>query len=307
MTPYFGKFVGYSVAKGKLTLALHYRLESRKLEAENKLLVDQFTFGGKVESRTATKLPVKLAVSLLKDRNGLIDLDLPITGSLDDPKFRLGKVVWKALGNVLTKIVTSPFALLGKAFGGGQELSFVEFEAGRETLSPASRQRLDALASALAERPALKLEVIGRADETADAEGLRRLRFERKVKLWKMEELAKAGAAPVSIDEVVVPEEEWPACLKKAYKKERFEKPRTSLGLTKDIPPAEMESLMLANVEVGPGAVAQLALSRAQAVKAYLVGTGKVEAGRVFLVQPGSRPAGKKEGVKESRVDFSLE
>ncbi len=306
MTPYFGKYAGYAVARGKLTMTVEYRIENRKLEAKNKLVVDQFAFGDKMESSTATKLPVRLAVSLLKDRNGVIDLDLPISGSLDDPKFKLGSIIWKVLGNLISKAVTSPFSLLGKLFGGGQELSAVEFDAGRDTLTPASRQRLDALATALHERPALKLEAQGRIDPGNDAEGLRRARFERKVKAQKMDELLKKGAAPPSLDDVVVSAEEWPAVLKKAYKKEKFKKPRTALGFAKDLPPEEMEKLMLANLTVAPEDLRQLALSRAEAVRSYLLATGKVDSDRIFLVEPGKGPAEKKENLKESRVDFVL-
>src|SRR5207244_13063568 len=94
-TPYSGKYAGYAITRGALTMEVSYKLQNRKLAAQNRFLVDRFEFGDKVDSKTATKLPVKLAVSLLKDKDGLIDLDRPIEGSLDDPKFRIGKVIWK--------------------------------------------------------------------------------------------------------------------------------------------------------------------------------------------------------------------
>ena len=305
MTPYFVKYAGYSVQKGRLTMNVAYKLNERRLEAQNSFLVDQFTFGEKVESPTATKLPVKLAVSLLKDPDGVIRLDVPISGSVDDPKFRVGPIVWKIIGNVLKKAVLSPFALLGRLGGGGPELSFVDFAPGASSLDGEAVKRLDALAAALGKRPALKLEVEGKVDAAKDAEGLQRLLYERKVKVRKAEELAKAGTPAASVDEVVVSKEEWPEYLERAYRKERFPKPRTALGLVKQIPPEEMEKLMLANLVVTPDDLRQLALARATVVKERLLGPGQVAPDRVFLVDPAAA-AEPKPGESLTRAAFVL-
>lgn len=305
MTPYFVKYAGYSVQKGRLTMNVAYRLNERRLEAQNSFLVDQFTFGEKVESPTATKLPVKLAVSLLKDPDGVIRLDVPISGSVDDPKFRVGPIVWKIIGNILVKAISSPFALLGRLGGGKEELSFVDFAPGVSALDAEAVRRLDALATALGKRPALTLEVEGKVDVEKDAEGLRTLLYERKVKARKAEALAKAGSPVPPVDEVVVPKEEWPEYLERAYGKERFPKPRTALGLVKKIPPEEMEKLILANLAISPDDLRQLALARASAVKAHLLGPGQVAPDRVFLVDPA--PAGEaKPGESRTRAAFVL-
>lgn len=306
-TPYSGKYAGYTIARGALTMEVAYKLENRKLAAQNRFLVDQFDFGEKVESKTATKLPVRLAVSLLKDKDGLIDLDLPIEGSLDDPKFRLGKVIWKILGNLIGKAVTAPFSLLGKLLGGGgQEFSSVEFADGRETPDEAARKKLDALSTALQNRPALKLEATGRTSGDKDREGLKRLRLQRKVKAQKLADLAKKGQAPAGVDDVVVEEKEYETWLAKAYKKEKFPKPRNFLGIAKDLPASEMENLMLSNLAVTDDDLRQLAMARANAVKDYLVATGKVDAARVFVLEPGAKPAEPAGKAPPSRVDFSL-
>jgi hypothetical protein len=306
-TPYSGKYAGYAITRGALTMEVSYKLQNRKLAAQNRFLVDQFEFGDKVDSKTATKLPVKLAVSLLRDKDGLIDLDLPIEGSLDDPKFRIGKVVWKLIGNLIGKAVTAPFALLGKLFGGGgQELSSVDFAEGRDTPDDAAKKKLDALAKALESRPALKLEATGRFSGEKDREGLKRLRLDRKVKAQKLADLAKKGEAPASVDDVAVGENEYGAWLKKAYGKEKFPKPRNVLGIAKDLPAVEMENLMLANLVVTDDDLRQLALSRANGVKDYLTGPGKVEAARVFVLEPGEKPAEPTDKGRGSRVDFSL-
>ena len=128
--PYSGKFAGYNISKGKLTTELHYKVDGRKLDAQHHIVIDQLEFGDKTASKDAVSLPIKLAVALLKDRNGVIDLNLPVSGSLDDPKFRLGPIIWKVFVNILEKAVTAPFALLGALFGGGPDLQFIDFHPG---------------------------------------------------------------------------------------------------------------------------------------------------------------------------------
>ena len=130
VTPYSGHFAGYKIAKGKLTADLKYHIEDRKLTASHHIVVDQLQLGDKVDSPDAVNLPLKLAVALLKDRNGVIDLDLPVTGSLDDPQFRIGPIIWKVFVNLLEKAVTAPFSLLGHLFGGGDQVNIMEFAPG---------------------------------------------------------------------------------------------------------------------------------------------------------------------------------
>jgi uncharacterized protein DUF748 len=157
--PYSGKFAGYNISKGKLSTELRYKIEDRKLDAQHHIVVDNLEFGDKTDSKDAAPIPIKLAVALLKDRNGVIDLQLPIGGSLDDPSFRLAPIIWKALLGLLTKIATAPFALLGSLFGGGDELAYVDFQAGSADLPAAQLEQLDKLAHALSERPQLRLDV----------------------------------------------------------------------------------------------------------------------------------------------------
>ena len=306
-TPYSGKYAGYAIARGTLTMELSYKLQNRRLAASNHFLVDQFDFGEKVESKAATKLPVRLAVALLRDKDGLIDLDLPIEGSLDDPKFRIGKIIWKVLGNVIAKAATAPFALLGKLLGGGgQEFSSVDFADGRDAPDEAAKKKLDALAKALENRPGLKLEATGRTSGDKDRAALQRLRLDRKVKAQKLAGLVKKGEAPASVDDVLVDPQEYGDWLKKAYKKEKFSKPRNFLGIAKDLPAEEMEKLMLANLAATDDDLRQLALARANAVKDYLTGAGKIDPARVFVLEPGSKLASPTEKAPAARVDFAL-
>ena len=306
MTPYSGRYAGYTIQKGKLSLSLKYRIVRRKLDADNKVIIDQFTFGDPVDSPDATKLPVRLAVSLLKDRKGEISLDLPVTGSLDDPQFSVWGVVVKIITNLLAKAATSPFALIGALVGGGEELSHVEFAYGKSDLDVPMEAKLKTLAKALYERPALKLEVAGHVDVQKDLDGLRQSQFDRKLKAQKLNELVKKGAAAASLADITVEQNEYPTYLALAYKKETFPKPRNFLGMAKDLPAPEMEKLILTHIQVTDDDLRQLAMQRAQRVKDYLLKSGQVEPERVFLVDPQTLPQGKKDTLKDSRVDFVI-
>ena len=164
--PYSGRFAGYNIAKGSLTTDLQYLIEDRKLEAKHHIRIDQLEWGEATESKEAVPLPVKLATSLLKDVDGVIDLNVPVNGTLDDPKFRIGPIVWQIIKNILVKAVTAPFRLLGSLFKGAEEAQFVQFAPGEATLDPAAAEQMSALAKGLAQKPEIKLDVpIGVVEE----------------------------------------------------------------------------------------------------------------------------------------------
>ncbi|MBS1163708.1 MAG: ATPase involved in pili bisis [Burkholderiaceae bacterium] len=279
-----------------------YFIENRKLSAENRVVLDQLTFGEKVESPTATKLPVLLAVALLKDRNGVIDIDLPISGSIDDPQFSVGGLIVRVIVNLLVKVVTSPFALIGSLVGGGEELSYVEFAPGSAQLGADAQAKLQSIGKALADRPALKLDIAGRVDPEADREGLRKASLERQVRAQKAKELGKAAdAADVAVDAA-----EYPKYLTAAYRAADFPKPRNVIGFVKDLPVPEMETLLLTHASATDEDLRRLANERAQSVKTWLVETGRIAPERVFLVAPNVSGDGIKDKGRASRVDFSL-
>src|SRR5690606_26135606 len=286
LSPYAVKYAGYGIERGKLSLAATYHIAERKLTAENRIYLDQLTFGEPLESPTATKLQVTLVIALHKDRNGVIDINLPISGSLDDPQFSIGGLIVQVFVNLIAKAVTSPFALLGALAGGGDELSYVEFSPGSAALADAGARTLRSLSKALIERPGLRLDIAGRVAPEADREALMRASLARKVRAQKLDDLRRAGNAPESADAVAVPAEEYEKYLRRAYAAEKFDKPRNALGFAKELPVAEMERLMLANTSIGEDDLRLLANARAQAAKEWLVGEGEVPAERVFLVAP---------------------
>jgi uncharacterized protein involved in outer membrane biogenesis len=305
-TPYAGKYVGYTVEKGKLSFDLKYLIVKKKLESQNYIFLDQLTLGDKIENPQATKWPVKLAIALLKDRKGEIKLDIPVTGSLDDPKFSVWGIIIKILINLISKAATSPFSLLGAVFGGGEELSFVEFDFGSTTITEPNVKKLDTIVKALHDRPSLKMDIEGHVDIEKDKDGAKQYLFNRKVKAQKLKEMVKKGQPVVPVDDIKIEPPEYEKYLKMAYKEEKFPKPKNVIGMAKDLPAPEMEKLMLTYIEVKEGDLRTLASQRAMKVKDAILKSGQVEPERVFLLEPKSLAPEKKEKVKDSRVDFKL-
>ena len=308
VTPYTGRYLGYTVDKGKLFLDLSYRVENKVLVASNKIFLDQFTFGSSVESADAVNLPVKLAVALLKDRNGEIHLDVPVSGQTDDPEFSLLRIVWQVLGNLLVKAATSPFALL-TSFAGGEDFSAVQFAPGSAKLSELDRKNLAKLATVLVDRPALKLELTGHAEATIDEEAYRRQLLENRIKRVKFLESArnKEIAAGQTVEMIEVTVAERPRYLKEVYRKEDLPKPRNVIGLLKDLPDEEMEKLILSHTMIGPAQLSELAWARSAAVKDELVEQNGLPAERIFQNNVEIvRPKDKADDWSGNRVEFGV-
>ena len=308
LTPYSGAYLGYAVDKGKLFLDLMYHIENKQLVSENKVFIDQFTFGDKVESDTATKLPVRLAIALLKDSKGEIHLDLPVTGRTDDPKFSIWKVIGQVLMNLLEKAATAPFKLLGSLFGGTENFSSVTFSPGSATFSVAEAQKLTKLGKVLTDRPALNLEVTGFVDKERDPEGYRQELLLKKMKNEKFLSLVKEKKNLLSqtAETMEIGPEESSRWLAAVYKKEKFPKPRNAIGFVKDLPDPEMKKLIFANTTVGDEELALLARERAVAVKNYLVSEAKAPRERVFEKTGAIFENPKEADTPSSRVEFGL-
>lgn len=182
LTPYSATFAGRKIQSGKLSIDLEYKIKNRVLDGNNTLVMDKLTLGERVESATATNLPLDLALAILQDADGRISLGLPVSGSLDDPQFSYGALVWKALANVLGKVVTSPFRALGAMLGiDGDKLDKLAFDAGSAELQPPEREKLNHVATLLAKRPTLSLQVRGDYNPQADREAIREWRLRRAV------------------------------------------------------------------------------------------------------------------------------
>ena len=303
LSPYSGKYAGYPITKGRLTMDVHYQLDQGKLNADNHIVLTQLTFGDRIEGPGVSHLPVKLAVALLKDSNGNIDIHVPVSGSLNDPHFSLGGVIWQAFVNLIKRAVTAPFRLLGSAMGGGgnQDLGYVEFAPGSDKLDAQANSRLAQIVTILTKKPDLKLDVTGRVDPSFDQDGLRTVMVDDLVQKEQADDIgtAAATAAPVKPGT-----DDYNKYLEKAYKHDKFKKPRDLVGLAKSEPPDTMIKLMEANVIVDQDALRHLAERRADAVRQYM--HGKIDDGRVFVLAPKLDAKGIDDKGKTTRDDFGL-
>lgn len=303
--PYAEKYLGYRLDKGLLSMDLTYLVEENRLRGENKAVLTQLSLGESVSSPSATSLPIKLAIALLKDRKGNIDIDLPVKGDLDDPEFSIGGIVLKMLGNLILDIVTSPFKVLGALFGGGESLSHIDFPAGVAALSSANKAKLDDLAKILYERPALNLEIEGRFDREEDTLGLRKNRFDQQLKAAKLKALMAAGRPARPLAEITISQEERDDIIRRTYEAADFPKPRDEKDQPKELPPAEMAKMLYTAIQVSDDDLRHLAHQRALATKTYLLKEGNVAPERLFVLEP-KLTEGADRGTQESRVAFSL-
>jgi hypothetical protein len=295
VTPYSGHFAGYKISKGKLTVDLKYHIENRQLTATHHIVVDQLQLGDKVDSPDAVNLPLKLAVALLKDRNGVIDLDLPVTGSLDDPQFRMGPIIWKVFVNLLEKAVTAPFSLLGHLFGGGDQVNIVEFAPGSAVLDATAQSRLQSVAKALDARPGLELDVPSTYSTVTDTPALAQLRLQSQLR-------KRAGVA----EDVPLPTD--PAMqfnlLLAQYREDFGAKAplpplttaittaKKSKGVTPDFAPAgaELTAALLERIKIDEAQLQQLGTRRAHAVQDALLQGTKIDPVRIFLINGAAQP-----------------
>ncbi|SAK89355.1 AsmA family protein [Caballeronia temeraria] len=305
LTPYSSKYAGYPITKGKLNVDLHYMLADNKLTANNHLFIDQLTFGDHIDNPTATKLPVRLAVSLLKNSRGEIDVNIPISGSLDNPEFSIGGLVWQAIVNLVQKAVTAPFTLLAHAFGGGggEDLNYIEFDAGSATLNDAAQKKLDTIAKALADKPSIRMDVTGRVDPKTDEPALRTAWLDQQVKRAKVRDMSSNGEN-VDWNAIRISDADYDKYLTKAYKSADFKKPTNLIGMTKSISDDDMKAALTKNAPVDEGSLRDLAQRRAQAVQEYF--DGKIDSARIFVVAPKMNADDIKDKGAGSRVELGL-
>lgn len=285
LSPYTVKYAGYGIERGKLSVDVAYKIDpDGQLVASNQIVLNQLSFGERVAGSEAPNLPVKLAVALLADRNGVIDINLPVSGSINDPQFRLAPIIFKLILNLIGKAITAPFSLIASAFGGGAESpSQVVFAPGSAVLASENQTRLETVAKALTDRPALQITVVGHSDLEAERSDYQRMRLDERVLAEKRRVLARDGQ-PIP-EKLAVSAEEYPALLKEVYRRADIPKPRNLIGIAKDIPQTEMEALLLASIPVTPDALRDLAVARGQAVKDFLASRALPE-DRMFLGAP---------------------
>ncbi|WED21495.1 DUF748 domain-containing protein [Vibrio sp. JC009] len=298
VNPYSGTYAGYYIDKGQLSLDIKYRLEQNQLEGKNHILVDQLQLGKRSESELATSLPVSLAIALLQDRNGVIDLGFEVAGDTENPEFSIGGIVAKAIVNIITKAVTAPFSLLSNLVGSEEELNFIEFDPGIATLNSAGENRLEKLAKALQSRPQLRVNVEGSVLPADDSRALAEMSLQKKLLtesgLTELPEDLTASRIPQSGPLTLALEKLFTQELKQDLAAERAKAEQKVLESTEagaEIDQEQVTTLLnigmynqLLNAqEISEHDLGSLAETRAQAVKAFLVGN-EIEPGRIFIL-----------------------
>ncbi len=303
-SPYSGRYAGYAIERGKLSMDVAYKIDpDGKLDAKNQVILNQLTFGDKVASPDATKLPVLLAVALLKDRNGVIDLNLPISGSINDPQFSVFGLVLKVIGNLLVKAVTAPFALL--AGGGGEDLSFVAFAPGTTAFTDAGRASLDKVGKALLDRPALRMTVTGSSDPQSEREAIQQAALTARIAAEQKRDALRDGAAADAALPALTPAQRE-TIVKRIYSDTKLpDKPRNAFGFARDIPVAEMEALLRGATPVTTDSARELALQRGVAVRDALIAKG-LPSERLFLAAPKLRAATEADAAWSPRALLAL-
>ena len=308
--PYSGKFAGYNIAKGKLSTDLHYKVDGRKLDAQHHIVVDQLEFGDKTESKQAVSLPIKLAVSLLKNRDGVIELDLPVTGSLDDPQFKIGPIIWKVFVDLLEKAVTAPFAMLGRLFGGGPDLQFIDFEPGAADLDASATAKLQTIIKALNERPQLKIDVPIAVVESIDRPSLVEAQYKAEVHDAQTAFAAKKKSVSASAPFEQLDPATRLDILAQLYQKDFGSEPKypdtvTSIKAKPDLLAAKIDFLsgaLHSHVNVSATDFTDLGQLRAHNLQQLLLKDSQIDPERVFLV---ANDKAKAEGDKV-RLELSL-
>ncbi|PIF49442.1 uncharacterized protein involved in outer membrane biogenesis [Pseudomonas sp. 29] len=288
LTPYSGKFAGYRIRKGRLNLDLHYLITKGQLKAENKVVVEQLQLGEKVDSPDAVSLPLKLAIALLKDVDGKISIELPVTGDLNNPQFSVMPIVWQTLRNLIVKAAAAPFKMIGGLISGGssQDLGTVSFAPGSSELSKDAEAALIKLSQALKERPALRLEIEGTAAKSSDGPLLAEQRLEREYQYNYYKMLQRRGdKVPAQASLLQVPDSEKGPLLEGIYRTRlKTQPPAEWKDLGKEERTAKMREGVIKFWSGSEVLLRQLGQDRASSIKDYLVDKGQLADDRVYFI-----------------------
>ncbi|CCH48702.1 DUF748 domain-containing protein [Pseudodesulfovibrio piezophilus] len=308
LSPYTVRSLAYPIEKGRLSADVKFKTENWVLSADNTFFIEQLILGAKDKRPNAPSVPVKFGLALLQDSNGDMELNLPIRGRLDDPDFRIGGIVFRAITSLFVKALASPFSLIGSIFGGGGEnMDFVVFEPGKHSLDAAGKRKLEATIKALSQRSALKLEIDGGIDPIADSQGLQDVIFDNKLKQQKYDSLSRKERAATTVEELTIAPDEYEEFLFEAYKEEPDpDDIRPTTLFMVDIQPVPiMEKFIQDHIIITKNLLDELAMQRAAAVKTYILTQNPSLAERVYLLDKHSETT-KKAGVPQYRADLGI-
>lgn len=310
LSVYSGRYIGRAIEKGKLNLELDYLVENKKLDAENRILLDQLSLGRRVESEDAVNLPVGLAVALLKNRKGEINLDLPVSGRLDNPKFSAAGIIIQSLKNMIAKAATSPFALVSSIVSGGEELRYIQFRPGNAELAESARKKLDSIQKLLYKRPELNIELTGYSDPAEDRKALAAKALERKILAAKWEKKSGEKKKAVELSDIELTEKERLKYLRQVYKETVLSgkdassdaKPLSDETLT----PEEMKKEIRKRIRIKDAELRLLVQKRIKRVKGFILEDKRLEAERLFIKEADTLKPPDPGKFKLSRVEIGL-
>lgn len=308
ISSYMVQFAGYKVEKGKMSLELNYKVANKVLTASNNILIDRFELGEKVENPNAVSLPLELAVALMKDSDGKIKMHVPITGSLEDPKFSISHLVADAIVNAISKVITSPFRALASLIGSEQDLSTISFTAGDAVLNKQQISKLDDLVKALKARPVLSLEIKGAAFQELDWPAVSDDALYDQLKRIKAAEINKQGGRKIRAEHVVISDQDYRRLMEQLFA-EKFPLmvEKTLLGRLRLVGSkadtntdefyAVAKEKLSAIIQPEPQRLKDLASQRAQAIANYLVQKGGIANERIFILDTAIDPAREGNGI----------
>ena len=284
LTPYSAKFAGYRIDKGKLSLDLNYQVANRQLVASNKLVLNQLSLGERVDSPDAKNLPLRLAVAILKDSHGVIDLNIPITGSLDDPKFKVGPIIWQAVVNVVTKVATAPFRFLASLVNGQDDIDNIPFDLANSQLNEQASTNVQKVADILQKKADLQIEVRGNFNQQQELAALQQAKFKQ---LWNSN--YPNQAISISLLEKLYSQQIGTEAL--AQQKVLTLKPSAegqSLTTQTAIYQQTLIDKLVKAQPITEGDLRQLALERAKSIRNQLVEKYQIAANRIFILEPNA-------------------
>ena len=303
LSSYSSKFIAYPVARGQLDWEINVDTSENKLSMGNAIKARQLELGDKVESPDAADVPVKLGLALLRDMSGNITINLPVKGDLNDPQFSIGGIVMQAFLGLIVKAIASPFSLLASLIpdGASEDLNKLPFPPGLAVPAPEAMQNMQALADILAQRPGIKISILGHADPTVDRQAMADQQFLRKLQVIKFDDLPRRVRETTVLEELEITADEYSDLLWDAYKKEPVEKDKNAIGMHREVSPEVQEAKLRELIRVTDDDLVRLAASRAEFVKNHLVQELSVDAGRVFMGKTGPQALS---GAHEATVEI---
>ena len=282
-----------------MSLDIDYWVKRGKLEAKNSIVIDHLKLGEPVNNPKATQLPIKLAIALMKDRHGKIELDFPITGALEDPKFSVASATTKIITNLIEKVVSSPFNAIANLVGSDSDLSVVLFESGQSSLPQKSRDQLSTIVEGLKKNSDLLLEIKGIAYHDEDSQPLAKARLLNELKQASAISQGLGVQSAAGLESIKLSSEQYQELLQRHFQRLFPSSPLAKQSISDHIA-QQMEQAIIQKKPIDQSALRTLARDRSRAIFEYITGQGKIAQPRLFMLDPTIEQKAGKAGIHAS-------